>query len=62
MRRVNGLLRAPLSVARQLKRKLSEGDVTFGLPEATILSLLGIAIALLAAYHYTRVGGPAGHG
>ena len=62
MRIVAGLLRAPLSAARRFGRKLREGDLTFGLPEAVILSVLGIAIALIAAYHYTSVGGPTGHG
>lgn len=62
MRMVEGLFRAPLDAARRLGRKLSEVELTFGLPEAVILSVLGIAIALFAAYHYTSVGGTTGHG
>ena len=37
----------------RLKQKLRAGEVTFGLREAVILSLAGIAIAVAAAVHYT---------
>ena len=31
---------------------INRAEVTFGLREATILSIVGIAIAVAAAYHY----------
>lgn len=46
------LLRAPISGARTLKRRLSRGGLTFGLREALIVSFIGIAIGSAAAYHY----------
>jgi glycosyl transferase family 25 len=48
------LLRAPIGVARKLKRRLKRGEFTFGLLEAAIISIVGIAIASIAAYRYTR--------
>lgn len=32
--------------------KLRRGELTFGLREAVVVSLMGIAIASIAAYHY----------
>lgn len=46
------ILSSPIAVARGIKRKLQRGELTFGLPEAIGLSIIGIAIAFLAAYHY----------
>ncbi len=39
---------------RRLKEKFLAGEVTFGLREAVILALIGIAVAIAAAVHYTR--------
>lgn len=36
----------------RLKRKLQAGEITFGLREAAILSIIGIAIGIAAAVHY----------
>lgn len=47
-------LRGPLAVARRLKRFLQKGELTFGLREAVILSLVAIAITIATAYHYSR--------
>lgn len=47
-------LRGPLAVARKLKRFLQKGELTFGLREAVILSLVAIAITIATAYHYSR--------
>jgi glycosyl transferase family 25 len=49
------LLRAPISVARGLKRKVTRGELTFGLREAIIVSLIGIAIGTAAAWHYVSL-------
>ena len=46
------MLRELIGTARSLKRKLQRGNLTFGLPEAIVVSIIGIAIATLAAYHY----------
>lgn len=35
-----------------MKDKLLSGKLTFGLKEAVIIALLGIAIAVVAALHY----------
>lgn len=48
------LMHGPMGVARRLKRGLQRGELTFGLPEAIILSLVGIAITMGAAYYYTH--------
>jgi glycosyl transferase family 25 len=45
------LLRGPMGMARRLKRRLRRG-VTFGLPEALILSAAGIGITIAVAHHY----------
>ena len=44
-----------MAAAEWLKRR----DLTFGLREAIVISLVGIAIASIAAYHYVNqpVGG-----
>ena len=47
------LLHGPLSAARRLKRYLQRGELTFGLREAVILSLVAIAITIAAAYRYS---------
>ena len=36
----------------RLKEKFRAGEITFGLREAVILSIVGIAIAIAAALHY----------
>jgi glycosyl transferase family 25 len=46
------LLRAPISGARGLKRKALRGELTFGLTEAIIVSLIGIAIGAAATWYY----------
>ena len=38
----------------RLTQKLRAGEITFGLREAVVLSIAGIAIAITAAVHYTR--------
>lgn len=48
------VLRGPLGAARKLKRKLVRGEITFGLREAIVLSVVAIAITFAAAYHYSR--------
>jgi glycosyl transferase family 25 len=48
------LLRGAIGRARRIKRKLHRGELTFGLPEAVVLAVIGIAIAGGAAYHYTH--------
>jgi glycosyl transferase family 25 len=47
------LLRLPLALLRNIKRTLQRGNITFGLREAIILSVLGIAITFVAALHYS---------
>jgi glycosyl transferase family 25 len=56
------LLRVPIALGRRIKRRLKRGGPTFGLREAIIISLLGIAVASLAAYQYTHSGRLVGHG
>lgn len=46
------VLRGVVEVARGLKRRLQRGEVTFGLPEAIGLSILGVAIASAAAWYF----------
>jgi glycosyl transferase family 25 len=48
------ILRPAISAGRGFKRKLQRGELTFGLPEAIAVSAIGIAIASLAAYHYSH--------
>jgi hypothetical protein len=36
----------------QLKAKFRAGEVTFGLREAAIISIVGMAIGIAAAIHY----------
>lgn len=36
----------------RLKEKLKAGEITFGLREAIVLAVLGIAIGVAAALHY----------
>lgn len=45
-------LRGTIRGARNLKRKLQRGELTFGLPEAIGISIVGVGIASLVAYHY----------
>lgn len=45
--------RPALWLARSVKRTLQRGNLTFGLREAIVLSVLGIAIALAAGFHYS---------
>lgn len=37
---------------KRLRTKLQRGEITFGLREAMILSIVGVAIGIAAAYHY----------
>lgn len=48
-----GLLRPGLSIGRKIKRTLQRGNLTFGLREAIILSVIGIVITLAVAFHYS---------
>lgn len=56
------LLRGPVGAARRFKRKLQRGDITFGLPEAIILAIVGIAIASAVAYYHLHYDGVASGG
>lgn len=47
------LLRPGLAIVRKIKRTLQRGNLTFGLREAVILSVVGVAITLAVALHYT---------
>lgn len=49
------ILKGAMDAARRAKRRLLSGEITFGLREAVIVSLLGILIASAAAYHFTHV-------
>lgn len=55
------VLHGPVSAARRIKRRLQRGGLTFGLPEAIIIAIVGIAIASAAAYYHLHHG-VAGHG
>ena len=46
------LIRGPISLARVLKRKLTRGEIIFGLREAVIVSIIGVAIGTAAAYYH----------
>lgn len=46
------VLRGPISVARALKRKLVRGELTFGMREAIVASIIGVAIGTAAAYYH----------
>lgn len=48
------LLRVPVAAARWIKRRLVRKELTFGLREAVILSVVGSAMAFAATYHYNR--------
>jgi glycosyl transferase family 25 len=48
------LLRLPVESARRLKRRLARGGPSFGLKEALIVAVAGIAIATFAAYYNSR--------
>jgi glycosyl transferase family 25 len=63
-RTIDGIafLRGPVGSARNIKRKLQRGELTFGLPEAIVIAIIGIAIASAAAYYHLHYGGPSGHG
>jgi hypothetical protein len=37
---------------KRFKAKLRAGEITFGLREAVILALVGVAIGIAAAVHY----------
>lgn len=37
---------------KRLRAKLQRGEITFGLREAVILSVIGMAIGIAAAVHY----------
>lgn len=45
-------LRGPISAARGLKRRVQRGEITFGLVEAIIVSLIGVAIGAAATWYY----------
>lgn len=55
-------LHGPVGAARRIKRNLRRGGLTFGLPEAIIIAIVGIAIASVAAYYHLHHGGTPGHG
>jgi hypothetical protein len=63
-RTIDGIsfLRGPVGSARSIKRRLQRGDLTFGLPEAIVIAIVGIAIASATAYYHLHFGGPATHG
>jgi glycosyl transferase, family 25 len=46
-------LNGPMAWVRGLKRGIQRGNITFGLQEAIILSLVAISITIAVAYHYT---------
>lgn len=48
------VLRSSISMARRLKRKLQRAELTFGLSESIVVSIIGILIAAAAAYHFDR--------
>lgn len=35
-----------------LRRKLLSGELTFGLPEAIVVAIIGVGITIVAAWHY----------
>jgi hypothetical protein len=37
---------------KRLRGKLQRGEITFGLREAVILSIVGVAVGIAAAIHY----------
>ena len=45
-------LAKPMGLLRRLKRGLGRGEVTFGLPEAIIVAIIGVGITIAAAWHY----------
>lgn len=47
-------LRGPVRAGRSLKRFLLRGQITFGLREAIVLSVVGIAITIIVAYYQSR--------
>jgi glycosyl transferase, family 25 len=47
------VLRGPMAGLRKLKRWLQRGDLTFGLREAIILSIVAVAITIAVARHFT---------
>lgn len=47
------LLRGPVTLARRVKRLVRRGQITFGLPEAVVASLVGIAITVAVACQHT---------
>ena len=55
-------LRGPVGAARRFKRGLQRGSLTFGLPEAIIIAIVGIAIASAAAYYHLNYDGMPGNG
>lgn len=46
------VFRGAVEVTRGLKRRLRRREMTFGLPEAIVLSIIGVAIASATAWHY----------
>ena len=48
------ILRPSIGAARAVKRRLQRGEITFGLPEALVIAIGGVALAALAAYHYAH--------
>ena len=46
------LLSGIIGAARKSKRKLKRGQLTFGLREAIVVSIIGVGIASIAAYHF----------
>lgn len=48
------LLMGPMNALRRLKRGLQRGELTFGLREAIILSLVAVSITIAVAYYHTK--------
>jgi len=48
------LFKGPMNLLRKLKRGLQRGELTFGLREAIILSLVAVSITIAVAYYYTN--------
>ena len=48
------LLKGPMNVLRRLKRGLQRGELTFGIREAIILSLIAVSITIAVAYYHTN--------
>ncbi|GAA3893273.1 hypothetical protein GCM10022276_10580 [Sphingomonas limnosediminicola] len=43
----------PMGLLRGFKRELRRGRLTFGLPEAIVVAVIGVGITIAAAWHYS---------